>query len=157
MNTNRLATFLAAGFALILPLQSSAQPGHPAGPGMMPPPHVGAPMPDMPGKHMPLPHFLQGIELSETQQDELFKIMHAAAPALRQQEKILHQIRDELRGLAQAAPDEAKLKSVLDRLARATAVAELQRFRIGQKIFAILTPEQVQRTNARGDKERPGR
>ena len=156
MNTNRLATFLAAGFALILPLQSSAQPAHPAGLGMMPP-HVGAPMPDMPGKHMPLPPFLQGIELSETQQDELFKIMHAAAPALRQQEKILHQIRDELRGLAQTAPDEAKLKSVLDRLAKATAEAELQRFRIGQKIFAILTPEQIQRANARGGKDKPGR
>lgn len=122
-----------------------------------------AAMPLLPMREMPfhaqgtplLPPMLQRLEMNEIQQDEAFKIFHAAAPAMRQQEKTLHQARERLRILAQnSSADEAAVKLAIDQLARATAELELLRFRLDQKILALLTAEQLQKIKNRGGKER---
>lgn len=122
-----------------------------------------AAMPPLPMREMPfhghgvplLPPMLQRLELNETQQDEAFKIFHAAAPAMRQQEKTLHQARERLRILAQTlSADEAAVKLAIDQLARATAEIELLRFRHDQKILALLSAEQLQKLKDLGGKER---
>lgn len=148
---SKLGAFaLAAG--LVLPLVAGAQPCGPM-PVLSPPMHAGA-LPIGPGG-APQPPFLRGIVLSEAQQDEVFKLMHGAAPAMHQQAKVLRKAREELRTLSLTAPvDESTSKALVGSLARATAEMELLRLRVDQKIFALLTPDQRQKLKEEEVKQR---
>ncbi len=153
----RIATMLAAaGLAAALhapaALAQSAPPGGPDrgdsadGPG----PEHGPRGPRGPGRG---PHpLLDGIELSEAQQDRLFAIMHDAAPKRREYDKAQRKAMDALRAAAQADKfDDAKAASAAQAFGAAVAAEELLRVRTDAQIMSLLTPQQrAQRQEERG-------
>lgn len=143
MSQSSFVSRFTAALALLLPLCSTAQPLPDSDSRCaMPPPFAGSVHAAHGMRLGPALPFHPGVELSEAQQDAAFAILHAASPALRQQEKNLHQAQEALRALVPATPDELRLQSVLERLAKASTGLELQRFRLHQKLFSLLTPEQ---------------
>jgi Spy/CpxP family protein refolding chaperone len=94
--------------------------------------------------------WLRGLDLSEAQRDKVFAIMHAQAPKMREQSKLVRAARMELGGLATAATlDPAQLKAASDKLARAIADMSESRVSTRNQIFQLLTPEQKQQVLAR--------
>ncbi len=94
--------------------------------------------------------WLQGLDLSEAQRDKVFEIMHAQAPRMREQAKLVRTARAELGGLTTApALDPAQLKAASDKLARALADMSASRVSTRNQIFQLLTPEQKQQLQAR--------
>jgi periplasmic protein CpxP/Spy len=89
------------------------------------------------------PPYLMGLTLSEEQQDKIFAILHAAAPAIRDHMKAARKAHDELRDLAQSA---AFTSDKANALAQAESVAGAQLSlllaRNDHDIFIVLTPEQ---------------
>lgn len=86
---------------------------------------------------------LHRLDLSEAQDDKIFEIMHAQAPAMRKQMQALRKSEQELRTL-KAAPDysEAKAKQLIDGIARQRADMEVARLQSERKVLDVLTPEQ---------------
>jgi Spy/CpxP family protein refolding chaperone len=102
------------------------------------PEHDG-PGPFGPGR----PPFFHGLDLSEAQQDQVFAIVHAEAPYLREQSKAAAKAREALHALARADKyDDAKAAALAKDLASAEANIALQHVRTQQKLLAVLTPEQ---------------
>jgi protein CpxP len=94
--------------------------------------------------------WLRGLDLSEAQRDKVFAIMHAEAPKMREQAKLIRAARTELNGHATAAVlDPAQLKAASDKLARAMADMSASRVGTRNQIFQLLTPEQRQQVQAR--------
>lgn len=90
------------------------------------------------------PPFLAGLHLTEDQEDKVFAIVHAAAPALREQEKALHKAREALRDLSESAQyDESRVKGLADSAAKADSQLTVLRARAEHEILALLTPEQL--------------
>jgi len=102
------------------------------------------------GTHAMSPRgWLQGVDLTEAQRDKVFEIMHAQAPRMREQAKLVRTARAELGGLATAPSlDPAQLKSASDKLARALADMSAARVSTRNQIFQLLTPEQKQKLQA---------
>lgn len=126
----------------------------PAGPPHDGPPHDGPPHegpPHGPGGFGPFGH-LHRLRLSEAQQDQLFAIMHAAAPRQRTQAKAERKAHEALRTLG-AAPqfDEARANAAARELGQAIADGALLRARLESQVLAVLTPEQRQQLR----RERP--
>jgi Spy/CpxP family protein refolding chaperone len=93
--------------------------------------------------------WLRGLDLTETQRDKVFEIMHAQAPRMREQAKLVRTARTELGGLATAPSlDPAQLKAASDKLARALADMSAARVGTRNQIFQLLTPEQKQKLQA---------
>ena len=90
------------------------------------------------------PHpLLDGIELSEAQQDRLFAIMHEAAPKRREADKAQRQAIEALRAAARADKfDDAKATAAAQALGQAVAAGELLRARTDAQVYALLTPQQ---------------
>lgn len=108
------------------------QGGPGRGPGFGPGPGFGG--------HPPL---LRGVELTEAQQDQVFTILHAEAPYLRQQFKAAGKAREALRALASGDKyDDTKAAALAKEAASADANIALQHARTQQKLLAVLTPEQ---------------
>ena len=164
MKKARIAAIAAAaGVALAVPFLVSAQ-GAPAGdgPGMraggfhrVHARHGG------PGEQAMMGGaFLRGLDLTEAQRDKVFAVMHANAPAMREQGKILRATRGELAKLAMSNDyDEAKVKALTDRSAQATSTMAQLRARGTNEIFRTLTPEQqakVIERQARWEQRGPG-
>jgi len=131
---------VAAGIALAVPLAAMAYPGGKAGAcdgkdGM----HGGH---GMMGDKMTM-RGLHRLDLSEAQQDKIFDIMHAQAPAMREQMKSLRNSEKELQAL-KATPDysEAKARQLVDQIAKQRADMEMSRLQAERKVMDILTPEQ---------------
>ncbi|TQK11278.1 Spy/CpxP family protein refolding chaperone [Herbaspirillum sp. SJZ107] len=95
---------------------------------------------------------LHRLHLSEAQQDQLFAIMHAAAPRQRMQAKAERKAHEALRTLG-AAPqfDEARANAAARELGQAVADGALLRARLESQVLAVLTPEQRQQLR----RERP--
>ena len=132
---------LAAGLSLTLPLAAYAIGGgeHCGGPMM----HgaMGAGGPEGFGMH--LPPFLHDLKLSESQRDQIFKIMHEQAPALRDKAKEAQKAHADLRALTFSGNyDEAKVKALADTEAQAMAAMTQMRAASANQIYQILTPEQ---------------
>lgn len=123
-------------------------PAHARGPG-------GPGGPDGPGamEEGPMPPFLRGLDLTEAQRDQIFEIMHAQAPLMRQKLKEARRAHEALRDLAMSAQyDEGRARALATEDAKAGADLALMRVRGEHKIFAVLTPEQrntVQEMKAR--------
>jgi len=157
-NVRVLGTLLIAGsLALALPFASQARSGVEA----------GCQTHAMHGKHHAKggfgerAGFMRGIDLSEAQRDQIFKLRHEAAPTLREKGKQAHAARAELRKLAQAENfDEAKARALSEQAARADAEFKFERLRLKQQILATLTPEQRKQAEAKrkqfGEKHRHG-
>ncbi|OFA00846.1 Spy/CpxP family protein refolding chaperone [Duganella sp. HH101] len=89
------------------------------------------------------PPFLHGVELSEAQQDQVFAILHAEQPYLREQGKAAAKAHEALRALGRADKyDDAKAAALAKEAATAMANIALQHVRTEQKLLAVLTPEQ---------------
>jgi Spy/CpxP family protein refolding chaperone len=88
-------------------------------------------------------HGLRALDLSQEQQDQIFKIRHDQAQAFYDQRKALRAAHESLRELSRAdAFDEAKARQAADALGQAQAQMALLRAQTGAQIRAVLTPEQ---------------
>lgn len=89
------------------------------------------------------PPYLWGLRLSEDQDDKVFRILHAAAPEMRERAKAARKAREALRQLGQSAVyDEGKAASLAQALGSAESQLALLRSRTDHDIFSLLTPEQ---------------
>jgi Spy/CpxP family protein refolding chaperone len=89
------------------------------------------------------PPFLMGLSLSDEQQDKVFAIVHAAAPALRDQSKAARKARDALRESVQSAQfTEANATQLAQAQGKAEAQLALLRTRMEHEIYSLLTTEQ---------------
>jgi len=145
---------LAAGLLLTYPLASLAAPppgpdgghdGRCGGPDMHafrgPPPGPEFGPPGV-GFGAP-PPFLAGLHLTDDQQDKVFAILYAAAPAMRDQSKALRKAHEALRDLNESPQyDENRLKGLADSAAKADSELTVLRARTEHEIFALLTAEQ---------------
>ena len=86
---------------------------------------------------------LRGLDLSEAQRDQVFKIFHAQAPAFHEQMKQLRESRTALREAASSDRyDAGKAQAAADAQGKAVAQLALLRVQTAQQVRAILTPEQ---------------
>jgi Spy/CpxP family protein refolding chaperone len=135
MKSFRIAQLaLVMGMALAAPLSSYANPK---------PMMEHGTMHDMgPGAH---DRFLHGIALSEEQQDKIFAIHNAQAPAMREQHKIVRKAHTELHALvASGQYDERKVRALAETGAKAMAELQQMQARSHAQILQLLTPEQRQ-------------
>jgi protein CpxP len=157
---------IAAGIALIVASVAQAQPAPdpfeglfwgpmlaqgpdpretiPGGHGRgAPPPPLGFASPD---DMMPALPMLRGLALTEAQRDQVFDILHAQAPLLREKAKAARRAQEELRSLALSARyDEAEAKTLADAGARAQSELALLRAAGEHRIYMALTDEQRER------------
>jgi len=160
MNKSKLIQLLLAA-AMALPLLARAEEGLPPE-GDHPPlagPRGEGPRGEFPGGRFGgrgLP-FLHGLELSESQEDKLFLLMHNQAPYLREQQRAhdkamraLHEMRD-----AEKFDDAAAAK-LAQAVAQAEANLALAHIRTHQKVLALLTPEQRKQLDERKARRQQG-
>ena len=151
MKTKKISLqHLLLAAALALPLASHAADA--AGPGPAMPPggpdgERGAGGFGGPGPHRGLMH---GMDLSEAQQDQVFTILHAQEPYVREQSRALRKAREALDGMGKADKyDDAKAASLAQAAAQATSNLELQRVRTDQKLLGVLSVEQRKQLDQR--------
>lgn len=96
-----------------------------------------------PGGSEMMPPMLRGVVLTEAQRDRVFELMYAQVPALRDLAKRQQKQEETLRTEA-TAPDfsEAKVRALVDALAKTQGEMLWQRVRSDRQIFEMLTPEQ---------------
>jgi Spy/CpxP family protein refolding chaperone len=108
-----------------------------------PGPHMGPPFVGPPLGTQHLPPYLMDLTLTEDQQDKAFAILHAAEPALREQEKAVRKARDGLRDLVRSAQfDAGSAATLAQALGKAESQLALLRVRADHDVFSVLTPEQ---------------
>lgn len=91
----------------------------------------------------PHPAFVEALKLTDEQDDKVFAILHAAAPALREQAKAARKAQEELRELGTSAQyDEARAKALTDAAGKAESQLALLHIRTEHEIYSILTAEQ---------------
>ncbi len=161
---------LAGCLALAVPLAAMAAPppdgkpdGHTACDREMRGPQggpMGAPPPGMFAGDRPPPYLME-LNLTEDQQDKVFTIMHASAPAIRDQFKAVRKAREALHDLGHAAQfDSGNAGSLAQALGKAESQLALLQARNEHDIFAVLTDEQrkdlVQRESEHGPRHHEG-
>jgi periplasmic protein CpxP/Spy len=89
------------------------------------------------------PPFLAGLHLTDDQQDKVFAILYASAPAMREQSKALRKAHEALRDLNESPQyDENRVKGLADSAAKADSELTVLRVRTEHEILALLTAEQ---------------
>ena len=102
------------------------------------------------------PPFLAGLHLTDDQQDKVFAILYAAAPAMREQSKALRKAHEALRDLNESPQyDENRLKGLADSAAKADSELTVLRVRTEHEIFALLTAEQRKQLEERRHEMEP--
>ncbi|WP_051293756.1 Spy/CpxP family protein refolding chaperone [Pseudoduganella violaceinigra] len=149
MNKSTLIPLMLAS-VLALPLLGRAQEGMPLE-GERPPHGAG-----FGGRHGEMHggragmHFLHGLELSESQEDKLFQLMHSQAPYLREQERAHDKAVRALHEMGNADKfDDAAAAKLAQAAAQAQANLMLAHIRSHQKVLALLTPEQRKQLDER--------
>ena len=90
--------------------------------------------------------WLRGLDLTEAQRDQVFKIFHEQAPAMREHAKAAREAGRELRAAATSPNfDPARARSLADAQAKAMAEMAFLRADATSRVVAILTPEQRQK------------
>jgi Spy/CpxP family protein refolding chaperone len=107
----------------------------------------GGPLQMMGERGMPggnhLPPLLRDLNLSEIQRDRIFDLMHAHAPAMRDQAKAIRKAQMELRRLGLSGEySETKAQALAEASAQAMAKMAQRHARTDQQIYQTLTPEQ---------------
>jgi periplasmic protein CpxP/Spy len=93
---------------------------------------------------------LRGLDLTEAQRDQIFKIHHDQVPAMREQMKQVRHAREDLMKLANADRfDDARARQAADTLAKAVSAMAVMRAQTANRVRAVLTPEQRQRVDER--------
>jgi Spy/CpxP family protein refolding chaperone len=130
LKRSHIASFLlASSVALGLAPAARAQGEPMHGPMGM---HRGGPM-----------MMLRGLDLTEVQRDQVFKIFHEQEPAVHEQMKQVRRARADLMKLA-AAPsfDESRARQAADAQAKALATLAVMHAQTVHRVRDILTPEQ---------------
>jgi periplasmic protein CpxP/Spy len=110
-------------------------PGAPMGPG-------GGPL-DGDREGARPPRFLMGLILSDDQQDKVFAIVHAAAPALRNQSKAARKAREALHEFSRSAQfNDGAATTLAQAQGKAESQLALLRTRMEHEVYAVLTSEQ---------------
>ncbi|MFT0532344.1 Spy/CpxP family protein refolding chaperone [Castellaniella hirudinis] len=142
------ALALAAAFAAA-PLAASAAPG--TGPDNGPRHHQKAEQHH--GKHHG-DHWLRGLDLSQDQKDQIFKIRHDQEKAAYEQKKALGSAAAALRDAQRAQPfDQDKAKQAAESLGQAKGQLALLQAQSMAQIHAVLTPEQQKKLAERHGKK----
>jgi periplasmic protein CpxP/Spy len=90
--------------------------------------------------------WLRRLDLSEAQRDQVFKILHDQAPAIREQAKAARRAGQELRQAALSGGfDRARARQLADVQAKALSEMALLRADTMSRVVALLTPEQRQK------------
>jgi len=145
MNKSTWIQLLLAA-AMALPLAASADEG--MSPEGERPPHG-------PGARHGLP-FLHGLELSESQEDKLFQLMHSQEPYMHEQQRAHEKAMRALHEMANSDKfDDAAAGKLAQTAAQAQANLTLAHIRTHQKVLALLTTEQRKQLDER--KARPHR
>ena len=114
-----------------------------------PPEMPGHAAPGQPGRPLPL----HDVDLSESQQDAVFDLIHAQLPAQRALEKKAAKSLDELHRLGASDRFNARqARALAEAYAQAQAQLTFNQAELDSKLRALLTPEQRQQLDAR----RPG-
>jgi Spy/CpxP family protein refolding chaperone len=89
------------------------------------------------------PPFMMDAGLTEDQQDKVFAILHAAAPALRDREKAAHKAREALHQFIRSSSfSDGTAASLAQAQGAAEAQLALLRTKMEHDVYAVLTPEQ---------------
>ena len=95
---------------------------------------------------------LRHLGLTEAQQDQVFKIYHDQAPALRERMKAVRRAREELLRSATSTPfDRERARQLADSEAKAVAEIAFMRVETISRVRSILTPEQRAKLDAGRD------
>lgn len=154
-NVSRIATALlmAGGLTLVAAPAVQAEPGVERGMSMGMGMGKHCPMAQM-GHHGMKGHkggyghqrgagFLKGLDLTEAQEDRIFEIQHALAPAKREYHKEIRKLREQQRELVQSASyDSGKMKKLVEQETRLTADHRLKMADAKNKMYQVLTEEQ---------------
>jgi Spy/CpxP family protein refolding chaperone len=101
---------------------------------------------------------LRGLDLTEAQRDQIFKIRHEQAPAFREQMKKVRASHEELRKLALADKfDQAAVRRAADTQAKAISDLAVLRAQTTNRVRAVLTPEQRTKLDQAREQRRQGR
>ena len=104
--------------------------------------------------------WLRQLDLSEAQRDQVFKIFHDQAPAMREQMKVVRRTREELRQAATSPNfDRARARQLADTQAKALSEMTFMRADSMSRVVAVLTPEQrtkLQQLRERGPRRERG-
>ena len=96
------------------------------------------------------PPFLAGLKLTDDQQDKVFAIVYAAAPAMREQAKALRKAHAALHDINRSPHyDESRVKGLADSAAKAESQMTVLRVRTEHDIYVLLTPEQKKQLEER--------
>jgi len=96
---------------------------------------------------------MRGLNLTEQQRDQIFKIHHDSVPAMREQMKQVQKARMDLRQVAMADKfDEAKARQAADAQAKAMANMAVMRAQTMNRVRQVLTPEQRQKMDEMRDR-----
>jgi Spy/CpxP family protein refolding chaperone len=99
--------------------------------------------------------WLRGLDLSEAQRDQVFKIFHDQAPAIREQANAARRAGQELRQAALSGGfDRARARQLADVQAKALSEMALLRADTMSRVVALLTPEQRQKLQQRSERRR---
>lgn len=168
--TSRIATALliASGLTLAAVPAVQAEPGFERGMGAKHCPmaqmgHHG--MGDAKGHRGRYDHdfgagFLKGLDLTEAQEDKIFEIQHALAPAKREYHKAIRKLREQQRELVRSTHyDSGKMKKLVEQEAKLTADHRLKMAEAKHKLYQLLTEEQRKQVTEREAQrpQRPGR
>lgn len=102
------------------------------------------------GERMGMPAFMADLQLSEEQRGKLAELRKSNAAAMQEQAGALREARRELRALGFSADyDEAKVRAIAERAAKASAEMATRRARAANEFYQVLTPEQRQKFSER--------
>ena len=94
--------------------------------------------------------WLRGLELSDAQQDQVFKIFHEQAPAMHERMKAARLAREELNKLASGSEfDRSRARQAADAEAKSLADIALMRAESMHRVRSILTAEQREKLDSR--------
>jgi periplasmic protein CpxP/Spy len=94
--------------------------------------------------------WLRGLDLTEAQRDQIFKIRYDQAPAMREQMKQVRHAREDLMKAASGERlDEARARQAADSLGKAVSTMAVMRAQTMNRVRAVLTPEQRARLDER--------
>jgi Spy/CpxP family protein refolding chaperone len=98
---------------------------------------------------------LQRLDLTEQQGDQIFQIVYAQEPAMRDLFKTLRKSREALRSAAlEANYDQARVRSLADAQAKTQSDLAVMRAEMVHRIYSLLTPEQKQKLAERTHRDK---
>jgi Spy/CpxP family protein refolding chaperone len=101
---------------------------------------------------------LRGLDLTQEQRDQAFKIFHEQAPAFRERAQAARAAQEALRKAAvDPNADAGRLRQLADEVGKAHADTALMRAETFRRVAALLTPEQRQKLEQHRGEGRGGR